>query len=240
MKNKTQVGIALGLMCILLTSAIVIQLNTIEEATNIVGTSYAEEELKEEVLKWKEDYEKIYTELEEKEEELEKARQESTKENSKLTQLQEELNQLNKLLGLTEVIGEGIVLTIKDNDGTAIKEMNGDLNKALVHDGDLREVINELKNSGAEAISINGQRIVSTTAITCSGAIVTVNGTKLNSPFEIKAIGKIENLKGIKRAGGYLSILEDEGIIAIYSESNNLTVSKYSGVNNPKYMKNIE
>lgn len=240
MKNKMQIAVALGLMCILLTSAIVIQLNTIEEATKIVGTSYAEDELKGEVLRSKEEYERAYKLLQDKEKELENARQESTQENSRLLELQKELENANKFLGLTELTGEGIILTIRDNDGSGGKELSGDLNEALVHDEDLRQVINELKNSGAEAISINGQRIVSTTAITCSGAIVTINGVKVNSPFEIRAIGKVSTLSGIERAGSYLSIMEDEGIIATFERSNNVTVAKYSGSNNPKYMRNVE
>ncbi len=199
MKNKTQIGIALGLMCILLTSAIAIQLNTIEEARKIVGSYYAEQGLKEEVLKWKENTERLYKDLENKEKELERARQESTKENGRLKELQEEIEQANDLLGLTELKGKGIILTLRDSDITSPKELGLGINKALVHDEDLRQIINDIKNSGAEAISINGQRIVSNTAITCAGAIITVNGVKLSSPFEIKAIGDVYSLSAITR-----------------------------------------
>lgn len=199
MKNKTQIAIALGLMCIILVSSIFIQLNTIKEASKIVGTSYAQQELKDEVLRQKESYERIYRDIENKEKELEQAREESTKENSRLSELREELEKANRLLGLTELIGEGIVLTIRDNDKATSKELGMNISEALVHDEDLRQIINELKNSGAEAISINGQRIVGSTAIICSGAIVTVNGVKLNSPFEIRAIGNPSTLRGIDR-----------------------------------------
>ena len=198
MKNKMQTGIGIGLMCILLVSGIVIQLNTITEARKIVGTSYAQQELKEEVLRWKEEYERKYRALEEKEKELERTRQETTQENSRALELQDELDEANRLLGLTELTGTGIILTLKDNDAISTKEGN-DMSKAIIHDEDLREMVNELKNSGAEAISINGQRIVSTTAITCSGAVITINDVKINSPFEIRAIGKISNLNGIAR-----------------------------------------
>ena len=101
-----------------------------------------------------------------------------------------------------------------------------------MHDEDLRQIVNELKNTGAEAISINGQRIVLTTAITCSDI-------KLNSPFEIKAIGNTATLSGITRPGGYLSIMEDEGIIATFEQSNNITIPKYVGINSPKFMHNV-
>lgn len=239
-KSKMQIGIALSLMCIILTTAIGIQLNTIDEATKIVGSLYAEAQLKDEVLTWKENYERAYRELEEKEEMLSKTREESTKENSRLSELRKEIDELNRLLGLTEITGSGVVLTLKDNDLLTTKELGANISTALIHDEDLRQIINEFKNTGAEAISINGQRIVSTTAITCSGAVVTVNGVKLNSPFEIKVIGNEAALYGINRIGGYLSILEDEGIIANLEKSSNIRIPKYSGINNPKYMKNVE
>lgn len=199
MVNKTQIGIAIGLMCILLTSAIVIQLNTIKEATKIVGTSYAESELKEEVLIWKESYERIYRDLENKERELETVRQESTKENSRLKELQNELEEINKRLGLTEVTGSGMILTVKDNDTINTKEPSVDPSEIIVHAEDLIELVNEFKNAGGEAISINGQRIVGATSISCSGTVITINDAKLNSPFEIRVIGYLPSLRTIKR-----------------------------------------
>ena len=66
MKNKAQIATALGLMCIILVSSIMIQLNTIKEATKIVGTSYAEQGLKDEVLRQKESYERLYKDFENK------------------------------------------------------------------------------------------------------------------------------------------------------------------------------
>ena len=199
MINKTQIGIAIGLMCVLLTSAIVIQLNTIKEATKIVGTSYAQNELKEEVLIWKESYERIYRELENKEEELEAVRQESTKENGRLKELQNELEEINKRLGLTEITGSGMILTVKDNDVINTKEPSVDPSEIIVHAEDLIELVNEFKNAGAEAISINGQRIVGATSISCSGTVITINDAKLNSPFEIRVIGYLPSLRTIKR-----------------------------------------
>ena len=201
MKSKMQIGIALGFMCIILTSCIMIQLNTINEAKKIVGTSYAQEELKDEVLKWKENYERKYEELENKEKELESERQNLSQGNSRTLELQKDLDELNKLLGLTEIKGSGIILTIRDSEPIASKDLGIDATSSIVHDEDLRQLVNELKNAGAEAISINGQRIVTNTAINCSGSIITINGVKLNSPFEIRAIGNEASLAGISRPG---------------------------------------
>ena len=141
--NKTYVGVALGLMCILLTSCIVIQLNTIKEATKIVGTSYAAEELREEVLRWKEEYDRAYKNLENKEQELEKARQNSSKDAGRTSELQKELDEANRLLGLTEVTGTGIILTLKDSEETIAKESAVDMTYTLIHDEDLRQMLKE-------------------------------------------------------------------------------------------------
>ncbi len=242
MNDKKQIAIAIGVMCVLLTSAIVVQLNTIKEATKIVGTSYAEQGLKDEVLRWKENSESLYKTLEETEEELEKVRLEATQENGRGTELEEELSNINKLLGLTELTGSGVIVTLSDNnnvtsEGLSIEE---DINSYVVHDEDLISVVNELYNAGAEAISINGQRLVSTTAITCSGTVITINGIKLNSPFEIRAIGNPESLYSIERTGGYIELMRQGGTIVETVKSNNITVPKFSGTLPSKYMKNAE
>ena len=224
MKNKTKIAIAIGIMCMLLTCAILIQLNTIKEATKIVGTSYAEASLKDEVLRWKENYESLYEELQKAEKELEQVRQ------------------ANKLLGLTELTGSGVIVTLEDNDQVTAKDLGieDDISKYLIHNNDVINIINELFNAGAEAISINGQRIVSTTAIDCIGSVITVNGVKLSSPFKISAIGNPESLAGITRPGGYFEIINSTGGIANLEKSNNVTVAKYTGTITSEYMNTVE
>ena len=69
--KKGQVAITLGIMCMLLTVAIVIQINTIKDANTVVGVSRVESELKDQVLEERENYDKLYKKLEEKEKDLE-------------------------------------------------------------------------------------------------------------------------------------------------------------------------
>lgn len=242
MKNKTKIAIAIGIMCMLLTCAVLIQLNTIKEATKIVGTSYAEASLKDEVLRWKENYESLYEELQKAEKELEQVRQEMTSDNSRGTELEEQLTEANKLLGLTELTGSGVIVTLEDNDQVTAKDLGieDDISKYLIHNNDVINIINELFNAGAEAISINGQRIVSTTAIDCIGSVITVNGVKLSSPFKISAIGNPESLAGITRPGGYFEIINSTGGIANLEKSNNVTVAKYTGTITSEYMNTVE
>ena len=109
----------------------------------------------------------------------------------------------------------------------------------MVHAGDLVEVVNALKNAGAEAISINGQRITNFTSIYCAGNVVVVNGEKISSPIEIKAIGSPELLYGsLTIPGGYLELMEETGVMVDVKKTENITIKKYDGIINTKYMKN--
>ena len=242
MNNKRQIAIAIGIMCILLTFAIVVQLNTIKAATKIVGTAYAEQSLKDEVLRWKENYESLYDTLENANVELERARQEASKENARGKKLEEELTKVNRLLGLTELTGSGVIVTLSDNTGVTLSEigLTDNMNDYIIHDDNLIYTVNELFNAGAEAISINGQRIISTTAITCSGTVISVNGVKLNSPFVINAIGNPESLFAVDRNGGELEYIRATGALAEVKKSENITVDKYTGTITSKYMTNAE
>ena len=112
-------------------------------------------------------------------------------------------------------------------------------NRKLIHYEDLLSLVNELRNAGAEAIEINGQRIINTSAITCEGTVIKINGEKIGSPFTIKAIGPQALLYGqITRIGSYLdSMIEDGIIVNDVKKSENITISKYSGTMNFKYIK---
>ena len=90
-------------------------------------------------------------------------------------------------------------------------------------------VINELKNAGAEAISINDQRLIPTTSISCGGNIIDINGEKVGAPFEIKAIGLPEQLAALSRQGGYLEILQEASVGVELKKSNNITIPRYTG-----------
>lgn len=89
--------------------------------------------------------------------------------------------------GKETVIGSGVEVII--DDGTRELYYGEDVNNLLVHDMDIVMIINELNRCGAEAISVNGQRITANTAISCSGYTVRINGDVYARPFKIKAIG---------------------------------------------------
>lgn len=240
--NKKQVAITLGIMCFLLAIGIAIQIRTITSTNSTVTQTLAENGLRDEVLRWKERYDNLYEQLEKEEKNLEIIREQAAQDDTSAASKEEQIKQNNMLLGLTDVTGTGIVFTLKDNSGVTaemITSIDDDISYYLVHDSDLRLVVNELKNAGAEAISINGQRIVSTSAITCEGNIIKVNGEKIGSPFIIKAIGSPELLYGaLTRPGGPIELFNAK-VVSDIKKSNNVEISKYSGVINSKYMGNI-
>ena len=187
--KKKKVIITLGVMCFILTLSISIQIRTIKSTSSTVSQTLADDSLRDEVLKWKEKYDDAYKQLEDSEKELAKTREASTKDNSEYTQKEEEIKNNNNVLGLTNVTGSGVIITLKDNSNVTADSLSAldSIDYYLVHDMDLRTIVNELNNAGAEAISINDQRIVQTTSITCEGVIIQVNGETVGSPFQIKA-----------------------------------------------------
>ena len=202
MSHKRIISIVLGIMCFALTLGICVQIKTVQGTNSTVSQNYEENNLRAEVLKYKERYENKYRELEKAEEELEKERENSTKDNEDLENKEKEIQQGNKMIGLTEVTGPGVIVTLSDSKRDASSVLNA--NSLIVHDGDILSVINELKNAGAEAISINDQRLVPTSSIVCGGNIIQINGEKIGAPFVIKAIGLPEQLAALERPGGYL------------------------------------
>lgn len=237
--NKKLIGLILGVMCLILTCGICIQVKTVNSANSPLSTSSTENDLRDKVLKAKEKYDNKYNDLEKITNELEQERKNVTENNSELTSLEEQINQANKTLGLTEVTGTGVIVTLKDND-TLNSNSNIDLSNSIVHDVDIIAIVNELKNAGAEAISINDHRVVPTTSISCDGNVIKINGEKVGAPFEIKAIGLPEQLAALKRPGGYLDLLDGWGVITEFKKVNTVTIPKYTGVIDFKYAQNVK
>lgn len=234
--NKKQVAVTLGIMCFLLVFGIGIQLRTTQNLISTAGSTYRENGLRDEVLKWKEQYDRIYEELENAEILLQKERQVSISSDDSFLEKQTELKKINTYLGLTDVEGEGIIITIRDNTTSTLG-----IGDDIVHDADLREIVNELKNTGAEAISINGQRIVPSTTITCAGTVIQVNNEIVGSPFVIKAIGDQNIINNITRSGGYIYWLVNRyGIDVKVEKSENVKVEKYTGILTNKYVTAVE
>lgn len=238
MSNKKGISIILGIMCFALTLGIFIQIKTIRNTDSTISQNQEANELRDEILKYKERYDNRFKELEEAEKNLEKEREEATENNSELEQAQQKITEGNKITGMTEVTGPGVIITLTDGTGIGVSTLNP--SQLIVHDLDVLSVVNELINAGAEAIAINEQRWVFTTAISCRGNTIDINGERIGAPFVIKAIGLPEYLSGLERVGGYLEYMKQDGVGVKLEKSNNITIPKYSGVINFEYLQNVE
>ena len=238
MTNKKIISLVLGIMCFALTMGICIQIKTVKNSSSVVSQNYEENNLRAEVLRYKEKYDNLLKETEKVDTELQQKIEKATENNSELEEAKNQINDGNKMIGLTEVTGPGVTITVSDSEVDPSKVLNS--SDLLVHDSDILKIVNELKNAGAEAISINGQRIILTTSIICGGNIININGERVGSPFEIKAIGSPEALANLSRPDGILSNLKNRGInVSELKKSNNITIPKYSGVLNFKYLSNV-
>jgi len=105
----------------------------------------------------------------------------------------EELQHRQIALGLLPVGGPGIQLVLGDSTMRA-----GDATEAqdlyVIHDFDLVQITNELWAAGAEAVALNGQRLIPGSAITCSTRLIRVNDVTISVPFTFLVIGNKENL----------------------------------------------
>lgn len=105
-----------------------------------------------------------------------------------------QLLELRMQAGLTAMKGQGVTIRLADSNRKPGPDEDSYF--FIVHDQDLQALTNELFAAGAEAVSINDQRIITRTSIRCVGPSVLVNTVQLASPFEVKAIGPPKELEG--------------------------------------------
>ncbi len=143
---------------------------------------------------------------------------------------QEIIQKLKERIGLVTVAGPGVQVIL--NDSADVIRENLDVNNdALVHAADLRDVINLLRVSKAEAVSINGQRILINSPISCVGNSILVNNSNLLPPFQIEAVGDASvlmtqlenNLLGIHKR------TIDNNLIFKVERKEDLSIPIYSG-----------
>ena len=141
---------------------------------------------------------------------------------------QKEMDELKARAGETELEGKGIIFTLDDSKQSVKAGENKNL--YIIHDEDLLRVVNELRSAGAEAISLNGQRLVASSEIRCVGPTVLVNERRLAAPFVISAIGNPQTLESsLKLRGGVIENFKFWGIKADVAQSDKVRIPAYKG-----------
>lgn len=215
-KDKIIISLTVSIICMTLAFVMTVQLRTVSQTDITSIENMREDELNQQADIWKTRYEEIQEKIDEDNQKINEYKQKAQNNQETSGLLTNELTQMRTTLGTTNIEGEGIVITLKDGEKQITSE-------------DLIKLINELKLAGAEAISVNNQRIINLTEIVDVNSYILINGQRETSPFEIKVIGNSKYLiSGISSRGGYSdTIKNDEKEISI-SEEKNIKINKYS------------
>ena len=142
--------------------------------------------------------------------------------------VQDELEKARIQAGITAVRGKGVQVTL--NDSPKELQPGENPNLFILHEEDLLKVVNELRAGGAEAISVNEQRLLSTSEIRCAGNVILVNTKKIAPPIVILAVGDPDTLSsGLQIKGGIFEQMKAWGLVAEVAKKDNITVPAYTG-----------
>jgi len=228
------------LMCFVLGALLAANLNTQGQMRETLGlpsgggrVPWLVEALKEQ----RETNEKLKTTIADLRKKSDSYEEELTQRGKQAQAIGREFQELKFVAGLTAVKGPGIIVTLDDNKSKRVGDIDSDL--YIVHDFDLRNVVNELWAAGAEAISINGHRLVTNTAIRCVGPNAMINGDPTAAPFVIRAIGNPPDLEGALNIPNGVVDLMKVGIRVKIERSPNLEVPAFTGATSVKYAKPV-
>lgn len=228
-KGKVTMAIAISIACFVLAFVMSMQFKIVYQTDITEIENMRESELRTELANWKEKYEETEAKYEETIAKIEEYQQtkESNEETEKLVDT--ELEQVNMTLGKTDVEGEGIEVILRETESEEISQINA---------SDLLVIVNALKLAGAEAISINEERIINMTDIvTINNTFIKVNGQRILAPYVIKAIGNQTYLESaLVGSGGYVDELKKLGHDVSIEKVNKVKINKYSGEIKIKYM----
>jgi uncharacterized protein YlxW (UPF0749 family) len=219
----------IGLICIVLGVFVAIQFKTVQKNV-LQGLSPIQKstQLVTELTKIKNERDLLQSEVETLEARLKEIEESESKGSVLIKNLNEDLNRYKALSGLVDVAGQGVEILI-DNPQTSV---DSTYESNLVYDYELiLSLVNELNAAGAEAISINDQRVLSTTEIRAAGSDINVNKIPQNLPLIIRAIGNSVTLdNAVTNRMGIVAELRDRKYVVEVKRMEKVTISKYAGV----------
>ncbi|MDF2865595.1 MAG: hypothetical protein K0R72_404 [Clostridia bacterium] len=228
-KHSVMPYILIGVTMFFLTMMLTAQMKTVNSTTEILQGK-RESQLIDDLVQLQRKYNDLKADHDESVKIVEEYKSNSATNSQLISSMTDELKRLSISSGTVNVKGEGIVIVL--TDGTKVLEP--DLRQdSLVHDSDLLTVVNELKAAGAEAISINGQRVIATSAIRCAGPIIQVNYQRVAAPFTVKAIGNAQYLESaINIKNGVADLLREIGIGVKITREKDIKIQKFDGALN--------
>ena len=214
-------ALVFGILCLILTFAITVQLRVSSLSESESSQTKITDKLKDEIFRLNDENVKLAEKFQNTTSELDDARNQAAQNDSSSKNTSELIKKYTIVSGKTDVTGQGIIIKYKPSDN----EEKADMVK------DLRDIVNEIKNAGAEAIEINNQRIVGTTAIEMVKNKIEINDTEVSGNFIIKAIGDSNLMySGLIRPGGTIENIRESGVSIEINSENTIKINKYNEI----------
>ena len=224
--RKLILSIIIGIMCFIIVYLMCIQFRTINNIDVDEIENMREDELRTALAEWKSEYQETTEEIETTKEKIQEYKDKIASDEETGELLEADLKNAKMLAGLTDVEGPGVIITITDNIEQQVTSV------------DLLDLINELNSAGAEAISINNQRVIAMTDIFDIENFVVVKEQRIASPYTIKAIGDITYLQSaLSIKNGYIDKYKTNGYTISIVTNENIVINKYNGELNLEYAK---
>ena len=145
----------------------------------------------------------------------------------------EQTQLLAQIAGRVAVAGEGLTIRLTDAPANAPRPewvVNDDL---VVHQQDLQAVINALWAGGAEAMTLQGERVISTSAFRCVGNVLFLHGKHFSPPYVVRAVGDPDTMRGALYSSDaisdYLDYVEHVGLGWSETQERELNLPAYEG-----------
>jgi len=214
MKGKVVMIISVACTALILSMVMFTQFKTVEETDITAIETMRETELRAELANWKQKYEEIESKIDERNQKISEYKAELENGANESNVLENEIKEAEGYLGYLRLKGEGIEIVLEDNE-----EIN-------IMYNDLLTLVNELNSAGAEAISINDERITSMSEITLvSDTFIFINAKKIAGPYTVRAIGDKKYLESaLTIKGGYKDLLENEGKNISYTVKDDIII----------------
>ena len=214
-------ALVFGILCLILTFAITVQLRVSSLSESESSQTKITDKLKDEIFRLNDENVKLAEKFQNTTSELDDARNQAAQNDSSSKDTSELIKKYTIVSGKTDVTGQGIIIKYTPSD----YETKVDIVK------DLRDIVNEIKNAGAEAIEINNQRIVGTTAIEMVKNKIEINDTEVSGNFIIKAIGDSNIMySGLIRPGGTIENIRESGVNIEINSENTIKINKYNEI----------
>jgi len=239
--NKAKDKFFIGIMCIILGIVLALQFRIVQDRY-LEGAIPSQRalELESELKKIKLEKENLLNELSVYEKRLKEIEETAASENILIKNMKSELEKYKILAGFTTVKGPGVQVVIDDPPKDS--QYSSEISTITIRYDLLLSLINVLNAAGAEALSINGQRVLSKTEIHYANNSVTINNIPTVPPFIIKAIGNSDTLESALnfRFGVVWDMRENYGLQVNIKKEDEIIIDRYNDIIKFKYAQPVE